>query len=306
MLVEDTAQECPTCHSTEIKKDYQRAEFYCDICGTVLDENLIDQGPDWRAFNNEQRNARTRVGAPSTPTIADKGLTTEIDWRNKDSNGRNISVHYMAQMQRLRKWNKRLRVSRAGERNLAFALSELDRVSSNLDLPKPVRKDASVIYRDAAANKLIRGRSIEGIVAAAIYTACRLCNIPRTLNEISNVSEVSKKQLGKNYRFLSRELNIKLKPTSPKDYIPRFASNLGLSGQVQSKAIEIIKKSKELGVNSGRDPSGVAAAALYISSILLGEKMTQKNISEVSGVTEVTIRNIYKELTENIDIGVVI
>ena len=286
--------------------DNQRAEVSCNHCGLVLDDNIIDNGPDWRAFNQEQRNARTRVGAPSTPTISDKGLSTNIDYRNKDSNGRNIPARNIAQIYRLRKWNKRLRISRAGERNLAFALSELDRVSSTLGLPRSVREDAALIYRDAARNNIIRGRSIEGIVAAAIYTACRRCNIPRTLDEITEVSKVPKKQLGKNYRFLSRKLHIKLNPTSPVDYIPRFASNLGLSGEVQSKAIEIINKSKELGLNSGRGPSGVAGAALYISSILMGERITQKNISEVSGVTEVTIRNRYKELSENIDIGVVI
>lgn len=206
-------------------------------------------------------------------------------------------------MYRIRKLNKRLRVSRAGERNLAFALSELDRESSTLGLPRSVREDAAFIYRKTAQKNLIRGRSIEGVVASALYIACRRGNIPRTLDEIAEVSKVSKKQIGKTYRFISRELNIKLKPTSPVDYIPRFATKLGLSGEVQSKAIEIIHEAKDKGLNSGRGPTGLAAAALYVASVLLGERKTQKDVAEIANVTEVTIRNRYKELSE-MDIAV--
>lgn len=203
----------------------------------------------------------------------------------------------------MRQWNKRLRVSRVGERNLAIALSELDRESSRLGIPRSVREDAAVIYRDAAKKNLIRGRSIDGVVATSIYAACRQCEIPRTLDEIAEVSTVSKKQIGKNYRFLSRKLGLKLKPTSPADYIPRFATNLGLSAQAQSKAIEIINKAKDMGLSSGRGPTGMAAAALYIASVLLGERKTQKEVALVTKVTEVTIRNRYKELSE-LDIGI--
>ena len=304
ILAADEVQPCPECNSTERIVDNQRAEISCARCGLVLDENIIDKGPEWRAFDHEQRDKRTRVGAPSTNTISDKGLTTDIDWRNKDINGRNISERYKQQWYRLRKWNKMMRVSRAGERNLAFALSELDRQASTLSLPRSVREDAAVVYRKAAKKKLVRGRSIETVVAASVYTACRRCNIPRTLDEISEVSKVSKKQIGKTYRFLSRKLKIKLKPTSPVDYIPRFATNLDLSGEVQSKAIEIINKSNEFGLNSGKGPAGIAAAALYIASVLLGERKTQKDVSEVAGVTEVTIRNRYRELSEKINLVV--
>lgn len=298
----DEYQPCPNCNSTERIVDDQHAEVSCARCGLILDENLIDNGPEWRAFDHEQRDKRTRVGAPSTPTISDRGLSTVIDWKNKDINGRSIPERNKAQWYRLRKWNKKMRVSRTGERNLALALSELDRESSRLGLPRSVRENAAVIYRSAAKNNLVRGRSIESVVAASIYMACRRCDIPRTLDEISEASNISKKQIGKNYRFLSRELNIKLKPTSPTDYIPRFASKLDLSGEVQSKAIEIISKSKEKGLINGKGPTGIAASALYVASILLGERKTQKNVAEITGVTEVTIRNRCKELVE-IDIG---
>ena len=304
ILSHEEHKSCPVCNSTERFVDNSRAEVCCARCGLVLDENLIDHGPEWRAFDHEQRDKRTRTGAPLTYTISDKGLNTTIDWKDKDIHGHKIPERNKAQIYRLRKWNKRMRVSGVGERNLAFALSELDRDSSRLGIPRSVREDAAIIYRSAAKNKLIRGRSIEVVVASALYAACRRCNIPRTLDEIAIASNVSKKQVGKTYRFLSRELNIKLKPTSPSDYISRFASKLGLSGEVQAKAIEIINKAVKSGLSSGKGPTGVAAAALYIASLLLGERKTQKEVSEISGVTEVTIRNRYKELSEKIDLVV--
>lgn len=299
-------EACPICGTVERSIDSRKAEVTCAKCGCVLEENLIDRGPEWRAFDHEQRDKRARTGAPLTYTISDKGLTTTIDSKNRDSNGRNIPEANKAQMYRLRIWNKRMRVANASERNLAFALSELDRESSRLSIPRTIREDAAVIYRKAARKKLIRGRSIESMVAAALYMACRRNDVPRTLDEMSDASNVSKKQIGKNYRFLSRELKIKLKPTSPSDYIPRFASKLGLSGEVQAKAIEIVGKAKKSGVLNGKGPTGVAATALYISSILLGERKTQRDIADVAGITEVTIRNRYKEIAEDVDLGVTI
>lgn len=294
--------ECPECHSSDLFYDYERAEISCNKCGLVIDEEIMDLGPEWRAFDHEQQKTRTRSGAPKTYTIHDGGLNTTIDWRNKDIHGNDIPIRNRAQIYRLRKWQRRTRISGAKERNLAFALTELDRCASKLSLPKTVREDASKVYRDAVQLKLIRGRSIEGVVAGALYIACRRCHIPRTLDEIAEVSRVTKKEVGRTYRFMTRKMNIKLLPTSPVDYIPRFASELELSNKVQARAIEIIKKAKANGLNSGRGPSGMAAAALYIASFLLLEHRTQREIADVTGVTEVTIRNRYSEIASLLDI----
>ena len=297
---------CPECGGRQLVHDYERAELVCQNCGLVIDEDFIDRGPEWRAFDNDQRIKRSRVGAPMTFTIHDKGLSTMIDWRNRDSYGRAISSKNRAQLYRLRKWQRRIRVSNATERNLAFALSELDRMASALGLPRNVRETAAVVYRDAVDKNLIRGRSIEGVAAAALYAACRQCSVPRTLDEIAEVSRVSRKEIGRTYRFISRELGLKLLPTSPIDYVPRFCSGLNLKGEVQSRAVEILRQAGERELTSGRGPTGVAAAAIYISSVQCGERRTQREVAEVAGVTEVTIRNRYKELTEKLNLRVVL
>lgn len=300
----DELTRCPECNSSHLTRAYDRGELVCEDCGLVLDEQLIDQGPEWRAFDSEQGEKRARTGAPMTYTIHDKGLSTEIGWKNKDSYGKSIPTRNRAQLYRLRKWQRRIRVSNATERNLAFALSELDRMASGMGLPRNVRETAAMIYRKAVNKNLIRGRSIEGVVAASLYGACRQCGVPRTLDEIASASRVGRKEIGRTYRFMTRELKLKLMPTRPQDYISRFCSELKLSGEVQTKAAEILKDASDKELTSGRGPTGVAAAAIYISSIICNERRTQREVADIAGVTEVTIRNRYKELTDKLGIEI--
>ena len=275
-------------------------------CGLVLHEKLMDDGPEWRAFDMEQMDKRSRVGAPTTYTIHDKGLSTMIDWRNQDIFGKNLTPKRRAQIYRLRKWQRRIRVSDAKERNLAVALSELDRIASHLSLPRNVREVAAMIYRKAVDSRLIRGRSIEGVCAAALYAACRRCRIPRTLEEISGFAKVNKKEIGRSYRYIARKLNINIPPTDPVDYISRFVADLKLSGTVQKKSIEILRRAVTSGLTSGRGPMGLAAASIYIASLMFNERRTQREIAETAKVTEVTVRNRYKELVEKLQINVII
>jgi transcription initiation factor TFIIB len=302
--IEETIK-CPECGSTHISRDYTRAELVCKDCGLVIDEDIIDHGPEWRAFDSEQREKRARTGAPMTYTIHDKGLSTRISWQNKDAYGKSIPTKNRAQLYRLRKWQARTRISNGTERNLAFALSNLVRLSSSLGLPRTVRETAAMIYRKAASKNLIRGRSVEGVSAAALYAACRQCHVPRTLGEISSIARMSRKDVGRNYRYVARKLGLKLMPTSPEDYISRFCSELKLGGSVKAKTIEILKEAADKELTSGRGPTGMAAAALYIATVLCGERRTQREIADKAGVTEVTIRNRYKELAGKLDIDII-
>jgi transcription initiation factor TFIIB len=229
-----------------------------------------------------------------------------ISWKNRDSYGKSIPTRNRAQIYRLRKWQSRVRISDTTERNLAIALSALDRMASSMSLPRTVRETAAMIYRKAALKKLARGRSIEGVTAATMYAACRQCNVPRTLDEISNITNISRKEIGKTYRYVSRQLGLKMLPTSPEDYISRFCSELKLSNDVQAKTLEILQEATHKELTSGRGPTGIAAASLYIASVLCGERKTQREIAEVAGVTEVTIRNRYKEIAEKLDIGIIL
>jgi transcription initiation factor TFIIB len=269
-------------------------------CGFVVAGKLADRGPEWRAFDSEQRAKRTRVGAPLTFTIHDKGLSTMIDWHDRDIYGKRFSPSQKAQIYRLRKWQRRIRVSDATERNLAFALSEISKIANRLNLPKNILETASIIYRRAVKQRLIRGRSIQSVTAAAIYVACRQCKLARTLEEIAQASNIKKKEVGRSYRFLVKELDYVIPPTRPGQYVTKFSNQLTMQGLVEEIAHKILGTAKELRLTSGRGPTGMAAAASYIASVLTGERKTQREIAEIAQVTEVTIRNRYKELVERL------
>ena len=298
----DSESLCPNCRGIDTVYDSHRGEIICSQCGMVLRDRIINPGAEWRAFDSDQREKRTRVGAPMTFTIHDQGLSTIIDWKNKDFSGREIPSRLRSQIYRLRRWQSRIRVSDATERNLTFALSELDRMASVLGLPKNLRESAAKIYRSAVKNHLIRGRSIEGVAAASLYAACRMCKIPRTLQEISECARVDKKEIGRSYRFVASKLNLSSNPTKATDYVNRFTSELKLSSDVARKANEIIYLAERKGLTSGRGPTGVAAAAIYVASIYYRERRTQRDIARVSQVTEVTVRNRFKELITRLNL----
>lgn len=291
---------CPECGSEKVIRDYEAGEIVCMDCGFVVATKLTDRGPEWRAFDDEQRAKRTRVGAPMTYTIHDKGLSTMIDWHDRDIYGKRLSPGQKAQVYRLRKWQRRIRVSDATERNIAFALSEISKISNALSLPKNIVETASVTYRKAVKERLIRGRSIQGVTAASIYVACRKCGLPRTLEEIAQASNLNKKEVGRSYRFLVKELNYFIPPLKPSQCITKFSNQLTMPGIVEEIAHKILTMAKELKLTSGRGPTGIAAAASYIASVLTGERKTQREIAEIAQVTEVTIRNRYKELVERL------
>jgi len=291
-------QVCPECESGNLIKSADQGELTCEDCGLVLETDNIDRGPEWRAFNHSERQSKSRVGAPTTQTMHDKGLTTQIGWRNKDASGRSLSAEKRTQMNRLRKWQERVRTKDAGERNLQFALSETDRMASALGVPRSVREVASVIYRRALSEDLIRGRSIEAVAASALYAACRKEGIPRSLEEVTHVARVERKEIGRAYRYIARELELGMRPVDPQKYVPRFCSALDLSEEVQSKAKEVVEASTAEGLLSGKSPTGYAAAAIYAASLLCNEKKTQREVADVAQVTEVTIRNRYQEQIE--------
>ena len=289
---------CPYCGSTDLFKDETHGEIICKSCGAVIEEDLIDTTPEWRAFDSSQQEKRTRTGAPITFTKHDRGLSTEI--------GKGVTELYKvsskkrAQSYRLRKWNKRLTKSK--DRNLSYSLSELSRQISYLGLPRSVHEQVARLYEKAIDKGLVRGRSMETIITALIYAVAREQGTPRTLSEMSAASGIEKREIGRAYRYIARELGIRILPAKSEEYVPRFASLLGLSGRVQAKAKEILNITSDEELTSGKGPTGIAAAALYIAAVLEGERRTQRDIADVVGVTEVTIRNRYKDLIEKLGI----
>ncbi len=293
----ESVSTCPECGGRLIT-DSEHGETVCEECGLVVEEDSIDRGPEWRAFDAQEKDQKSRVGAPTTTMMHDKGLSTNIGWQNKDAYGNSLSSRQRQKMQRLRTWNERFRTRDSKERNLKQALGEIDRMASALGLPETVRETASVIYRRALSDNLLPGRSIEGVATAALYASARQAGTPRSLDEITMVSRVDKMELTRTYRYVVRQLNLEIKPADPESYVPRFASDLDLTEEVTRRARTLIGNAREAGILSGKSPVGLAAAAIYAASLLCNQKVTQSDVSEVANISEVTIRNRYKEILE--------
>ena len=298
------ADKCPECASKNLVHDYDTGETICGDCGLVLYEQMLDKGPEWRAFTQEEKTSRSRVGMPTSYSIHDKGLSTTISQVDRDAFGKKLPLATRLQMWRLRKWQIRSRVHSSTDRNLAQAMAELERLSSKVSISQPIKEKAAVIYRKALEKALVRGRSINSIVAASLYVACRKSAAPRSLREISEASLVDKKDVARCYRMLLQELDFHMPISDPLTYVSKIAEKNRISGKTQGVAITILGEARRKRFAAGKDPMGMAAAALYIACVQHNEKITQKDIAEAAGVTEVTVRNRYKALKRQLNLDV--
>ena len=298
------AENCPECTSKNLVHDYDSGETICGDCGLVLYEQMLDKGPEWRAFTQQEKASRSRVGMPTSYSIHDKGLSTTISQLDRDAFGRKLPQSTRLQMWRLRKWQIRSRVHSSTDRNLAQAMAELERLSSKASISHPIREKAAVIYRKALDKGLVRGRSINAIASAALYAACRKSGSPKALREIVEASLVDKKDVSRCYRLLLQELDFHMPISDPLTYVSKIAEKNRVSGRTQGTAIAILREARQKRFSAGKDPMGMAAAALYIACVQNNEKVTQKDIAEAAGVTEVTVRNRYKALKKQLNLEV--
>jgi transcription initiation factor TFIIB len=293
---------CLNCGSKELVTDCNSGEVVCSKCGLVIGELMLDQKPEWRAFNFEERRAMDRVGSPSSYSKYDKGLSTFFQ-SNRDAFGRPLPAKMRSKIMRLRRWNLRaIRFTSMG-RNLSQAMNELTRLTDKLNVPKSVEENAALLYRKLLDKDLIRGRSIKNLAAASLYAACRLTQTPRSLNEIAEASIRRRKDISKCYRLLQRELKMTMPMDDPAKYLSKIASQVRLNQKTQNMALQLLKEAKKRNAVAGKGPVGMAAAALYISAALNGEKVTQREVAKAAKVTEVTVRNLYKGLDRLFDLG---
>jgi len=280
---------CPECGGSVIPIT-ERGDSVCSQCGLVLNEKSLDNSHSGkRAYTNQERNSRDHTGAPISNLVPDIGLTTVIDRQKiKDPD-----------LKRAAKWDTRITW---GKRNLLIATTELKRICSNLNLPDHVKMEAMRLYKEAFNAKLLRGRSINAMVAACIYYAVRLKRIPRTFQEISDQSSENIKDMRRSYRALLREFNLKAPNTNPSALIPKYISKLQLTQDVAINAKKVVDTFISRFATSGKDPKGIVAGAIYIACKIKGLELTQKEIADSVGVTEVTLRSRYKELKNKLKI----
>ncbi|HUS77975.1 MAG TPA: TFIIB-type zinc ribbon-containing protein [Patescibacteria group bacterium] len=297
MNVNIEVKECSNCGSSNIIRDLEAGEEICGDCGLVLREAILDERPEWRAFNEAERKSRQRVGIASSLTMFDKGLSTSFNGL-RDGRGKQLDLETIDRMNRLRRYDNRSKLDDTHARNLSIAMAELDRVIATLHLPDTIRKQAALTYRKALKQDLIRGRSIDAFVVASIYAACRAHRVPRSLKSIAKASTREYSEVSRTYRLLIRELDLRMPVDDPMKFVSGIASKLKLKRQAEQHAVEILREAKRRQGLSGKDPQGVAAAALYMACQTVKEKRIQKEVAAAAGTTEVTLRNRLKGLME--------
>ncbi len=289
---------CSRCGKGSMLTDNDSGEMFCSKCGFVATERVEQEGPEWRSFSKDGGQDRTRTGNPISLAMHDMGLATIINPQNKDASGKPLTASMKSTIERLRTWDSRSQVHEPVDRNFRQAFSELDRLKDKLALSDAVIEKTAYIYRKALEKGLVRGRSIQALIASALYAACRNTETPRTLTDVANGINIKRKDVARCYRLLLRELDLKMPVVDPINVVSRIASITDLSEKTKRKAREFLKEASRLEVSAGKDPMGLAAAALYLACVMMGENTTQKDIANAAGVTEVTIRNRYKGLKE--------
>lgn len=289
-LQKENKDKCLRCGSADLVSDHQNGETVCSKCGLVIEEVQIDMGPEWRAFTPQERSSRQRTGLGLSYTLYDKGLST-VFRGDRDANGNPLKGETRIKMDRLRKYDNRSKFDETWRRNLSIAMAELDRMTTALHLPQNIKEQAALLYRRALKLDLIRGRSIDAFVAATIYAACRQNRVPRPLKEISKLSHREHSEIARTYRLLLKELNLKMPIDGPMKFIPSIAAKLKLRRDTEQLAVDILRRARNRNGLSGKDPRGLAAAALYMACNLNEDRRIQKDVAEAAGTTEVTLRN---------------
>ena len=287
---------CFRCGKNSLRTDEDTGEQFCGKCGYVVTEKIQATGPEWRSFQKDGGSDPTRTGAPSSLTIHDMGLSTVINPQNRDATGKPLTASMKSTIDRLRTWDNRSQVHEPVDRNLRQALSELNKLKDKVAISANVLEKAAYLYRKALEKKLVRGRSISAMIAASLYAACRDTETPRTLKDIADAANVKRKDISRCYRLLHNELDLKMPVVDSVQCIARISSKLKISEKTKRYAIKVLQDAQERKESAGKDPMGLAATALYLSCVQNGVSITQRDLAEAAGVTEVTIRNRYKGL----------
>ncbi|MDE1767088.1 MAG: transcription initiation factor IIB [Thaumarchaeota archaeon] len=303
MQTSDTESICPYCGKDLVITDGSIGERFCQGCGFVICERGEYTGSEWRAFSKEEYDDKSRTGSPISLAVHDMGLATVIGHENTDASGRPLSFLMKSRMNHLRTWDRRSQVHESLDRNLRQAFAELDKLRDKLALSDAVKEKAAYIYRKAIISEAVRGRSIAGIVAATLYAACRDSETPRTLAEVANGINIGRKEVSRCYRLLLLGLGLTMPVADPIKCVSRIANNCNLNEKIKRGALAILNDAAKMELSAGKDPMGLAAAALYLSCVMSGNETTQKVIAPAAGVTEVTIRNRFKGLRESLSIA---
>ena len=284
----DVKCQLNTCKTYPAITDSERGEIVCGGCGLILLQNMADASYENNGYTSEDFMKMSRTGPASSLTMNDRGLSTVIG-TNKDSTGKALSSKTKYEFNRLRTWDQRSKSRKTASFSRAFTL--LHGMKTKLAISDNVVETAAYIYRKVVNAKLTRGRTMASLISASLYAACRENNIPRTLDDIADAGNVERRILSRDLRTIIKKLELNLNQYDTTSFISKISNNMNLSEKTKRDAFEILRRCEKEQITAGKHPVAQAAASLYISCIMNGEKISQKKFSTESGVSDVTIRN---------------
>jgi transcription initiation factor TFIIB len=302
MLMQTSIISCICGSDLHLVTDPECGEIICSKCGLVSSERILENRAEWREFQSET-NDRKRTGSPVTLTHHDMGLSTIIGKENKDSSGRRLDASVSRTIQRLRTWDFRTTAHSSRHRGLIRPFQELSGLKEKLGLSDAITEKTAYVFRKAHEKSLLRGRSSSSMLAAAIYASCRELGASRTLRDIATGTDVKRKDISRSYRILVTELDIKVPLMDPMKCIVKIGNKAAISEKTKRTAMKTMTELVEAEMSAGKLPMGLAATVLYISCLKNGENKTQKEIADAAGVTEVTIRNRFKDLKHRFELN---
>ena len=284
----DVKCQLDTCKTYPTITDSERGEIVCGGCGLILMQNIADISYENNGYSQEDFAKLARTGPATSLTMHDKGLSTVIG-NNKDSSGNILSNKTKYEFNRLRTWDQRSKSRKTATLSKAFTL--LHGMKTKLGIPDNVVENAAYIYRKTVNAKLTRGRTMTSLISASLYAACRENNIPRTLDDIADAGNVERRILSRDLRTIIKKLGLNLNQYDTSSFISKISNNMNLKEKTKRDAFTILKQCEKEQITAGKHPVAQAAASLYVSCIMNGEKVSQKKFSIESGVSDVTIRN---------------
>ncbi|GKS66807.1 transcription initiation factor IIB [Nitrosarchaeum sp.] len=274
-------------------------EIACSTCGVVFPEKSLETRLENSGFTDDGY-LNSRVGGRISLKMADRGLSTIIEAQNRDSTGKILSRQNQILFYRLRMWDRNSRSTKSSQ-SFKKAFTLLDGLRVKLGLPDSVVEQTAYWFRKISAKNVMKGRSTLVILCATAYIVCRLTNTPRTLHDIAYAGNVKTKHLQRIYRFLVRELDIHPIAYKPDEFVTRLAKAINLSEKTQRLAFSILSIAEKKGITSSKNPMSMAAAVVHLASLKNNEKVSQLKISEISGISAVTIRDRAKEIIKCVD-----
>lgn len=282
-MITSNIHSCPHCFTENtIIIDFTSGQVACTNCGCVVEDRIIDETSEWRNFSNENPGSgasdQNRVGGPINPYLDEVSLSTKISTKNNKGP--------------LAKYKHR--AFESGNRSILRGMEKIEELAIKLELLMSIVEKSKDVYKTVMDNKKLKGRSLEGIIAAIFYHVCRQNSANRSLSDIVTRLKINKKEFVRCFKSIEPLITSSTDRDNVENTVGLsnlFCNKLEIPIKIKSIAADITREVCEKELLAGRNPNTVASACIFYTSLLTDFKIDKKEISKISQISEITITN---------------